>query len=62
MKHTERFNNIAYLYLSMPGAPRPPTDDQGREMWGEIENNEHWNFCMSIVVLIDHATRKGGAK
>lgn len=36
------------LYRSMPGAPRPPSQD-GMYMWGDIEGNEHWEFCEAIA-------------
>lgn len=40
--------NIIQLYRNMPGAPRPPRED-GIEMWGDVEGNEHWDFCAAII-------------
>jgi hypothetical protein len=37
----------ARLYQAMPDAPPPPIDD-GRILWGEIDN-EHWQFCNAIA-------------
>ncbi len=36
------------LYRNMPGAPFPPTDG-GDYMWGDVEGNDHWNFCEAIA-------------
>lgn len=45
------------LYLSMPGAPFVGTDDLGDgnghvRMWGEVEGNEHYQFCEHIATMI----------
>jgi len=48
-----RTDMIARLYRSMPGAPRIPVDpDSGFALWGEVEGNEHWEFCEQIVDLM----------
>jgi hypothetical protein len=39
------------FYQAMPGAPMPPTDN-GFYLWGDIEGNEHWNFCEAIATQI----------
>lgn len=39
------------LYSSMPGAPDVPTDERGR-LWGEVEDNQHYEFCNVIAHLI----------
>lgn len=46
-----RLQQIVRLYRLMPGAPPIPTQD-GRAMWGDVEGNDHWNFCAEIVDLI----------
>lgn len=45
------------LYLAMPGAPSPPIED-GQYLWGEIEDNDHWLFCRTIVRLVANATNQ----
>lgn len=54
-----RDTRIAALYLKMPGAPFPPTED-GWYLWGEVSDNDHWQFCAAITDAIDAAT--GGAE
>lgn len=44
----EKHQQIVSLYRRMPGAPQPPMDERG-ELWGEVEGNEHWEFCSAIV-------------
>jgi len=39
------------LYLAMPGAPVVPRVN-GCPMWGDVEGNEHWNFCEAIARAI----------
>ncbi len=39
------------LYESMPGAPDVPKSD-GFKMWGEVEDNQHYEFCNVIANLI----------
>ena len=40
------------LYRVMPGAPTLPTSRDGLYMWGEVEGNDHWQFCERIASLI----------
>jgi len=35
----------------MPGAPVVPRVN-GCPMWGDVEGNEHWNFCEAIARAI----------
>lgn len=51
MNLVERIKAIRQLYSRMPGAPPVPNED-GIEMWGEVENSEHWLFCERIIDLI----------
>jgi hypothetical protein len=44
---------IIKLYRAMPGAPQPSRDEDGCAMWGDVEGNEHWQFCEAIVNLIE---------
>lgn len=40
-----------YLYRRMPGAPQPSTYETNTSVvmnWGEVEGNQHWNFCAAI--------------
>jgi hypothetical protein len=46
-----RRSNIIRLYRAMPGAPRPPRQD-GVEMWGDVDGNEHWEFCAAVVDMM----------
>ncbi len=39
------------LYETMPSAPRPRTQG-GDFMWGDVEGNDHWQFCSTIARLI----------
>ena len=50
VRETRRLN-IIRLYRQMPGAPRPPRED-GDEMWGDVEGNQHWEFCAAIVDMM----------
>ena len=40
------------FYRVMPGAPQPPKDSDGYAMWGEVEDNEHFQFCKAIATRI----------
>ena len=49
---------IRRLYLTMPGAPMPTTAPEPYEYaWGEVEGNEHWQFCSEIVTQIINAAQ-----
>lgn len=37
------------LYQRMPGAPMPPYEPDRGYLWGEVDGNEHWEFCAAIV-------------
>lgn len=39
------------LYRVMPGAPPVPLDERGW-LWGEVEHNEHFQFCEIIAERI----------
>jgi len=47
---------VKRLYRAMPGAPHVPNPD-GFEQWGEVEGNEHWQFCEEIVRQIINAAQ-----
>lgn len=40
------------LYEVMPGARAVPVDLDGKKLWGEVENEPHYEFCHSIANLI----------
>ena len=40
------------LYRDMPGAPRP-AQEHGLADWSSVEGNKHWQFCESIVALVE---------
>lgn len=46
------------LYEVMPGAPSPGHIDLGDGLmvkaWGDVEHNEHYEFCRRIAQMIDH--------
>jgi len=45
-----------YLYDRMPGAPKTPEDENGVKLWGEVTDNEHYQFCEAIarsIALVD---------
>jgi hypothetical protein len=44
------------LYAKMPGAPQPPSDEQGFKMWGDVEGNDHWQFCEEIIQVMSEFT------
>lgn len=51
-----RDRKIARLYRSMPGSPEVPFSHAfGEYLWGEVENNEYWQFCADIVDLIEES-------
>lgn len=45
------------LYRTMPGAPPVPTYDGGKPMWGEVEDNEHFGFCLAVTELALNAAQ-----
>ena len=47
---------IRALYHRMPGAPEVPANADGTPKWEAVEGNEHWDFCATIVHLIDQGT------
>ena len=49
-----RTQRIISLYEKMPGAPKIPYGE-GELLWGEVEGNEHWEFCAAIVDMMDVA-------
>lgn len=49
----------ANLYQAMPGAPLPPIVD-GFYQWGDVEGNDHWEFCRQIVATIVAIVEKAG--
>lgn len=42
---------IRALYLTLPGAPWPSTDERGL-MWGEVEGTPEWHFCATLVATM----------
>jgi hypothetical protein len=48
---TLRLDHVARLYSALPGAPMPPTED-GWYLWGEVEGNDHWVFCETLVDMM----------
>lgn len=50
------------LYRAMPGSASVPYDPSTQEtLWGEVENTEHWQFCLAIatqIALAIEASRK----
>jgi len=50
--HPKNRDAIIQLYAAMPGAPAPMRDSDGYAMWGDVEGNEHWQFCEAIVDLM----------
>jgi hypothetical protein len=59
MKIRQQRDAIQWLYQTMPGAPLPSTHD-GWYQWGDVEGNDHWQFCAAIVALIDAAAEAAG--
>lgn len=42
---------VRQLYRAMPGAPK--VEEEGwSELWEKVIGNEHWMFCLGIVLLI----------
>lgn len=37
------------LYRVMPGAPPVPFDDKVGWLWGEVKDNQHYQFCRMIA-------------
>lgn len=48
----QRLERIKRLYVAMPGARMPPTED-GFYLWGEVAGTPEWNFCEAIVDMMD---------
>jgi hypothetical protein len=44
------------LYAKMPGAPQPPSDEVGVKLWGEVQGNDHWQFCEEIIQVMSEFT------
>lgn len=40
-----------FLYRMMPGAPTIPSDGRG-DLWGEVEDNDHFRFCHAVAKMI----------
>lgn len=41
------------LYSAMPGSASVPYDPSTQEtLWGEVENTDHWQFCLTIAMQI----------
>jgi hypothetical protein len=55
---SSRDTRIAALYLTMPGARVPPTED-GWYLWGEVCDSDEWLFCAKIIDAIDEAMKGG---
>lgn len=50
----ERIKSMTHhLYRAMPGAPPVPRDQDGATLWGEVDGNNHYDFCNRIARLID---------
>jgi hypothetical protein len=49
-----QIDRVRHLYRLMPGAPEAAIED-AYFMWGDVEGNEHWEFCEAIVRMVDRA-------
>ncbi len=49
-------DQVIKLYQRMPGAPMPPKEN-GSYLWGDVEGNEHWEFCEAIVRMAINAAQ-----
>lgn len=55
MAEEEKQRKTRALYWLMPGAERVPFDEEGLEMWGEVDFTDHYRFCEMIVDMIAEA-------
>jgi hypothetical protein len=49
-----QIERVRHLYRLMPGAPEAAIED-AYFMRGDVEGNEHWEFCVAIVRMVDKA-------